>query len=70
VVSLALDICPACGAAFLARLQGDLGRHRSDEPSPAVTRLQALPRPARLIGGILAGVLLAVLVPVLVALLG
>jgi hypothetical protein len=66
VVPLDEEVCPECGASFLAGLAGDGGRHRSAS-SGGVSRF---PRPARLAVGVVAGILLAVLVPVLLALFG
>jgi hypothetical protein len=70
IVPLDLAACPECGAAFLSRLAGDGGRHRTTGAQVGAGRLGALPRSVRMIGGIVIGVLLAVLVPVLLALLG
>jgi hypothetical protein len=67
VVALDLTVCPSCGAAFLGRLAGDSGRHRSSSRTDPISRL---PRPARLVAGLVLGALLAVLVPVLLALVG
>lgn len=66
VVPLNLDACPDCGAAFLARLADDGGRHRSSSTGS----LSRLPRSARLVAGVLAGLLIALLVPLLLALFG
>ncbi len=61
--------CPACGSAFLSRLAGDTGRHRSSDRKAGSDALRSLPRGARLASGLVVGILLAVLVPVLLALL-
>jgi hypothetical protein len=66
-VPLELSACPDCGAAFLARLAGDGGRHRSSTENGGLTRVS---RPARLVAGLVFGVLVAVLVPLLLALFG
>jgi RNA polymerase subunit RPABC4/transcription elongation factor Spt4 len=65
VVPLELEACPECGAAFLARLAGDGGRHRSSS-----TDISRFSRPIRLAGGVLAGILIALLIPILLALFG
>lgn len=67
VVALEFDVCPACGAAFLARLADHDGRHRAEGGPGMFARL---PRTARLVVGTVLGMLLAVLVPVLLALFG
>lgn len=66
-VPLDLSACPACGAAFLSRIAGDGGRHRSSDAGGGLARMS---RSARIATGLGIGVLIAVVVPVLLSLLG
>lgn len=65
LVPLQSEVCPSCGASFLAALQAD-----SAGQAPRAGLVMRLPRAARIAAALALSLMVAVLVPLLLTLLG